>query len=80
MKEQLIKTLNRVSNNEGILGNDLKEATMISFNNLDDYLAVKVLALMIEAGDIELTVVGDTLGKKDYLKRLLSNVPEQKKP
>ena len=70
-KEQLIKALNTVGNSEGVLGNDFEEATMVTFTHLDSYLAVKVLIMMIESGDIEVNIVGDSLGKKDYLKKLL---------
>lgn len=69
--EQLVKILNAVGDSEGVLGNDLQEATIVSLSHLDKYLAVKVLAMMIESGDIEVNVVGDTLGKKEYLERLL---------
>lgn len=70
-QEQLIKALNAVGNNDGVLGNDFEEATMVRSTHLDSYLAIKVLTMMIGAGDIEIKIVADSLGKKDYLEKLL---------
>lgn len=70
-REQIVKTLSTVADSEGVLGNDLKEVAFTQFSHLDSYLAVKVLSMMIEAGDIELNIVSDSLGKKDYLEKLL---------
>lgn len=73
-KDQLITALNTVGSHKGVLGNDLEEATMVRFNELDSYLAVRVLGMMIESGDIEVNIVGDSIGKKDYLEKLLEAV------
>lgn len=68
LNKKLGEALLKVAHFEGL---PQKEEILLPFSVANDYLAVRVIAQMIEAGDVKLEIVNDSLGKREYLERIL---------
>lgn len=68
----IAKGLTAVSNHEGLefSGDDI----IIKGRCIDAYLLTAVIAMRLQAGDIEITEIKDSLGKKSYYDRLVKSM------
>lgn len=71
-KDRIAKSLIDVERQCGLTYHE-EYGYCISSKVLDEYLLVAVLSEMIEFGDIQLNVIGDTTGRKSYLLKLLNS-------
>lgn len=68
----IAKALTVVGNREGLAfsGDDI----IIKGRYVDAYLLAAVIAMRLQAGDIEITEIKDDLGKKSYYDRLVKSM------
>lgn len=70
---EIVSALWGVSQHIGLIQEDGKEVA-IRGNAIDLYLLAAVIAQRLAVGDLELTEKGDSLGKKDYQKKLIREI------